>query len=383
MIEINKKEECHGCHGCFNVCPKKCISMEIDNEGFWYPKVDKSLCIECNLCEKVCPIINIPKRENKETVALACKNKDEAVRTESSSGGVFTLLCEIVIKNGGVVFGAQYDEEFNVRHGYSETIEGCSKFRGSKYVQSIIGETYKQAKSFLDSGKQVLFSGTPCQIAGLEKYLMKKYDNLIMIDIVCHGVPSPLVYRKYLTNMKSLNKGDIKNIQFREKSNGWKDYNFKVEFTEGEFIQKRIHNVYMEGFLTDLYLRPSCYECKFKKPVTSADITLGDYWGVENIHKEFDDDKGVSLILIHTEKGNNIMNGISNSMEVIDTNYEYSIKSNPSIVTPVNYNSKREKFFNNIEKDSIEKNIYRYTRIKITDRLMRKVKNIVKKIING
>lgn len=380
MIEINKKEECHGCHGCFNVCPKKCISMEIDNEGFWYPKVDKSLCIECNLCEKVCPIINIPKRENKETVALACKNKDEAVRTESSSGGVFTLLCEIVIKNGGVVFGAQYDEEFNVRHGYSETIEGCSKFRGSKYVQSIIGETYKQAKSFLDSGKQVLFSGTPCQIAGLEKYLMKKYDNLIMIDIVCHGVPSPLVYRKYLTNIKSLNKGDIKNIQFREKSNGWKDYNFKVEFTEGEFIQKRIHNVYMEGFLTDLYLRPSCYECKFKKPVTSADITLGDYWGVENIHKEFDDDKGVSLILIHTEKGNNIMNGISNSMEVIDTNYEYSIKNNPSIVTPVNYNSKREKFFNNIEKDSIEKNIYRYTRIKITDRLMRKVKNIVKKL---
>lgn len=382
MIEINKKEECHGCHGCFNICPKKCISMEIDDEGFWYPKVDKSVCIECNLCEKVCPIINIPKRENNETVALACKNKDEDVRIESSSGGVFTLLCEMAIKNGGVVFGAQYDEEFNVKHGYSETIEGCSKFRGSKYVQSIIGETYKQAKFFLDSGKQVLFSGTPCQISGLEAYLMKKYENLIMVDIVCHGVPSPLVYKKYLKNIKSLNKGNIKNIQFREKSNGWKDYNFKVTFTEGEFVQKRTHNIYMEGFLTDLYLRPSCYECKFKKPVTSADITLGDYWGVQNIHKEFDDDKGISLILVHTDQGKGIIEKISDRMETINTDYEYSIKCNPSIVTPVSYNKKRQEFFDNIEKRNLEKNIHRYTKGNIVNKVIKKSKKIVKRVLS-
>ena len=379
MIEINKKEECHGCHGCFNICPKECISMDKDNEGFWYPNVDKSLCINCNLCEKVCPIINTPKREKNEILAFACKNKNEKIRMQSSSGGVFTLLCEMVIKNGGIVFGAQYDEDFNVCHGYSDTIEGCSKFRGSKYVQSIIGDTYKQAKRFLDLGRKVLFSGTPCQIAGLEAYLMKKYDNLIMIDIVCHGVPSPVVYRKYLTYLKTLNKGIIKNIQFREKSNGWKDYNFKVIFTEGEFTEKRTDNIYMEGFLKDLYLRPSCYECKFKKPVTSADITLGDYWGVQNIHKEFDDDKGISLILLHTDKGKNIIKEISNEMYIIDTNYEYSIKCNPSIVEPVTYNNKRKSFFYDIEKRNIKKNIYIYTKGNIIEKIIRKIKRIIER----
>lgn len=379
MIDIKKKEECHGCHGCFNICPKKCIEMDIDNEGFWYPKIDKTVCINCNLCEKVCPIINVPTRENMKTHAIACKNKDEEVRMDSSSGGVFSLLCEFIINIGGVVFGAEYDEDFNVRHGYSETIEGCTKFRGSKYVQSVIGETYKQAKKFLLEGRNVLFTGTPCQISGLENYLGKKYDNLILVDIVCHGVPSPVVYKKYLNSIKRLNKGNIKNIQFREKSNGWKDYNFKVTFKEGEFIQRRVRNVYMEGFLTDLYLRPSCYECKFKKPVTSADLTLGDYWGVQDIHEEFDDDKGVSLILIHTEKGKEIINKISNKMDVIDTDYEYSIKCNPSIVAPVKYNKKREHFFSDIEKRDIEKNIYRYTRGTIINRAVRKIKKIAKK----
>lgn len=380
MINIKKKEECHGCHGCFNICPKKCISMEIDNEGFWYPKVDETLCINCDLCEKVCPIINIPKRENEETLAFACKNKDENIRLESSSGGVFTLLCEMVINNNGVVFGAQYDENFNVHHGWADTIEECSKFRGSKYVQSSIGETYKIAKKFLDSGKLVLFSGTPCQISGLEAYLIKGYSNLIMVDIVCHGVPSPIVYQKYLENIKSLNKGDIKNIQFREKSDGWKDYNFKVTFSSGELIQKRTNNIYMDGFLNDLYLRPSCYECKFKKPITSADITLGDYWGVQNIHNEFDDDKGVSLILTHTKKGKQIIEDISNNMEVISTDYEYSVKCNPSIVSPVNYNKKREKLFKNIDNNNIESIIRKYNKLTLIERVIRKVKRIVSKI---
>lgn len=378
MINIKKKEECHGCHGCLNICPKQCISMKIDNEGFWYPKVDESLCIDCKLCEKVCPIINVPKKPDNKTIALACKNINEKIRMESSSGGVFTLLCENIIKDCGVVFGAAYDKDFNVRHQYAEDIEGCSKFRGSKYVQSVIGETYKQVKEFLNEGRKVLFSGTPCQIAGLDTYLMKKYENLIMVDIVCHGVPSPLVYKKYLNNMKKLNKGDIKNIQFREKSNGWKDYNFKITFTNGEFIQKRIENSYMNGFLSDLYLRPSCYDCRFKKPVTSADITLGDYWGVENIHKEFDDDKGVSLILIHTPKGKNIIDNISSGMEVLNTDYDYSIKHNQSIVRPVEYNIKKAKFFKNIENGNIEMLIHKYNKVTFLDRVERKIKRIAR-----
>ncbi|WP_195467396.1 Coenzyme F420 hydrogenase/dehydrogenase, beta subunit C-terminal domain [Clostridium sp. D43t1_170807_H7] len=380
MIEISKKEECHGCHGCMNICPKNCISMEIDNEGFWYPMVDKSICINCNLCEKVCPIINIPKREKIDSIVYACKNKDESIRMDSSSGGIFTLLCEFIIKKGGVVFGAAFDKNFNVYHCYSETIEGCAKFRGSKYVQSVIGDTYKQVKKFLNEGKLVLFSGTPCQISGLDTYLMKKYENLIMIDIACHGVPSPVVYRKYIDSIKKLNSSKIENIQFREKSNGWKDYNFKVTFNDGSFTQKMTDNIYMKGFLWDLYLRPSCYSCKFKKPVTSADITLADYWGVQNIHPKFDDDKGVSLILVNTDRGKEIIDNISKKMDIIKTDYNFAIKNNPSIVMASNYNNKKDKFFKYIDKNDIEKNIIRFTRVSITDKIIRKSKKIVKKL---
>ena len=173
MIEIVDKGKCCGCHGCTNICPKSCISMEIDQEGFWYPKVDKNLCIDCHLCEKVCPILEDPVKQDFIPVAYACKNKVNEVRENSSSGGVFSLLCEEVINNGGVVFGASFDENFDVRHTYAETLEGCIQFRGSKYVQSKIGETYKQARKFLNDGRLVLFSGTQCQIKGLNLYLRK------------------------------------------------------------------------------------------------------------------------------------------------------------------------------------------------------------------
>ena len=379
MIEIGKKEDCNGCHACTNICPKNCISMIVDNEGFWYPKVNEELCVECNLCNKVCPIINTPKRNN-NTLAYACKSKDEVVRSESSSGGIFTLLCEYVINNNGVVFGAAYNEEFNVSHCYVETIEECAKFRGSKYVQSIIGDTYRTAKEFLNKGRVVLFSGTPCQISGLRSYLMKDYENLYLIDIACHGVPSPNVYRKYINKISKLNSTKIINIQFREKSNGWKDYNFKVTFEDGEFKNKRVENKYMKGFLSDLFLRPSCYECKFKKPITSADITLADYWGVENIHKEFDDDKGISLVLVNTNKGAKLLNNISNNMKIIETNYDYAIKCNPSIVKPVDKNIKRDKFFSKIDKNDIEKNIDKYTKVGFTYRAIRRIKGCIKKI---
>ncbi|MGU9380698.1 Coenzyme F420 hydrogenase/dehydrogenase, beta subunit C-terminal domain [Clostridium perfringens] len=379
MIKIVKKSECHGCHGCKNICPKNCISMKIDEEGFWYPEVNEELCIKCNLCEKVCPIINKIDKKSIKPIAYACKNKNENSRLNSSSGGVFELLCRYVIENDGVVFGASFDNDFNVRHNYAESINDCYKFRGSKYVQSIIGDTYKQARDFLKKGRVVLFSGTPCQIAGLDKYLMKEYDNLIMVDIACHGVPSPLVYKKYINKIKKYSKYSIIDIKFRDKSTGWKDYNFKVSFEKGEFVEKRYKNKYMEGFLQDLYLRPSCYECEFKKPITSADITLADYWGVENIHNDFDDDKGISLILIHTKKGKDIKDKISLYMDSIETKYDYAIKCNPSIITPVLYNKKKEEFFNDINEKDIEKVIKSYTKAKFIDKVKRKVKWILEK----
>ena len=202
MIKIARKEDCTGCHSCYNVCPKKCIDMKFDEEGFLYPSIDSSKCVECGLCEKVCPIIHTIEIEN-EPIAVGCYNKDEKIRMDSSSGGIFTLLSELVIQYGGVVFGAEFDENYNVRHSYVDNIEDLYKFRGSKYVQSTIGNSYYNAKQFLEQGRQVLFSGTPCQITGLKRYLQKDYDNLICQDIVCHGVPSTNVwehYKKFIAN---------------------------------------------------------------------------------------------------------------------------------------------------------------------------------------
>lgn len=381
MIYINKKEECCGCHGCNNICPKDCISMEVDNEGFWYPKVDKSKCINCNLCEKVCPIINTPKREETEIIAYACKNKDEEVRRSSSSGGVFSVLCEDVISKGGVVFGASFDQNFDVRHIYAETLEECARFRGSKYVQSKIGDTFNIAKKFLNEGRIVLFSGTPCQISGLDAYLMKKYDNLILVDIACHGVPSPLVYKEYVKKLKLLNKSGIRDIKFRDKSTGWNGYSFKVEYNNGELKENGYDNIYMKGFLSDIYLRPSCYTCKFKKPITSADLTLGDYWGVQHKHPEFDDDKGISLTLVNSKKGKAKFDLISNKIEVLETDLKHATNCNPCIVKHVEYNPKREKFFKEFKGDNINEVIDKYTKIRISQKIKKKIINIIKILI--
>ena len=197
MIEIKDKKDCCGCSACVQRCPKQCITLKEDNEGFLYPIVDKKTCIDCGLCEKVCPILHQGEPQ-KPLKVYAAKNLNEEIRRQSSSGGIFTLLAEQVIQEGGVVFGARFDENWEVKHDYTETIEGLAVFRGSKYVQSRIEDNYKKAEEFLKQGRKVLFSGTPCQIAGLKRFLRKEYEELLTVDFVCHGVPSPGVWRKYL-----------------------------------------------------------------------------------------------------------------------------------------------------------------------------------------
>lgn len=197
MLQLTDKQDCCGCHACASVCARQCITMQEDNEGFLYPVVDASTCTDCGLCEKVCPVIN-QDEPRKPLKVYAAKNRNEEIRRQSSSGGIFTPLAESVIRDGGVVFGAKFDKDWNVVHAWTDTIEGITDFRGSKYVQSTIGDAYREAREFLKQGRKVLFSGTPCQIAGLRKFLRKEYDNLLAVDVVCHGVPSPLVWRKYL-----------------------------------------------------------------------------------------------------------------------------------------------------------------------------------------
>ena len=382
MIEINNKEACCGCYGCSNICPKKCISMEVDNEGFWYPKVDKEKCINCNLCINVCQIYKSPIKEEFSPIAYACKNLNEYVRINSSSGGIFNILCEEVINLGGVVFGAAFSKDFEVCHTYAESINECYKFRGSKYVQSKIGNTYREAKIFLESGRIVLFSGTQCQIKGLNLYLNKKYDNLITVDIICHGVPSPKVFKSHIQNLSIYKGSQIKDIKFRDKTCGWREFNFVAEFKNNKRYCKTLDkDIYIKGFLNDLYLRPSCYECTAKNFTNASDISLADYWGVQLKHPELDDDKGVSLVIINNKKGEKIFNLISNQIDSVLTNLDFAITKNKCIIKPVNYNKNREEFFKQFNGNNLNELVKKYTKISGLKYAKKKIRRIGGKVI--
>ena len=410
MIEIKDKKDCCGCHACVSVCAKHCITMPADKEGFLYPVVDKDACTDCGLCEKVCPIIN-QSEPRKPLKVYAAKNKDEEIRRQSSSGGIFTLLAEKVINEGGVVFGARFDEEWNVIHAWTDTIEGIAAFRGSKYVQSTIGDTYREAREFLKQGRKVLFSGTPCQIAGLKKYLRKEYDNLLTVDVVCHGVPSPLVWRRYLDETREqlrAQRGVGKNsvpssmeelpvitgISFRDKTNGWKKYGFRLRYAaseaaentvsdsaireEKELLQPFTDNIFMRGFLANLYLRPSCYVCAARSGKSGSDISIADFWGVQNFYPEFDDDKGVGLILINSERGILAYDVVDS--QNIEATYDEGFKYNPCIERSVILPSSRVLFWKKFPQIGLEsvKSLCRNNNINIIRRLYNKIKRMLK-----
>ena len=374
MIDIKEKHNCCGCSACVLVCPKQCISMSADKEGFLYPQVDGAICINCGLCDKVCPVIN--QEEPREPLAVyAAKNNNEEIRLKSSSGGIFTLLAEQIIAEGGVVFGARFNESWEVVHDYTETIEGLEPFRGSKYVQSVIGDNFIKAKQFLKDGRKVLFSGTPCQIAGLKKFLRKEYENLLTVEVVCHGVPSPMVWRDYLdykrakrasgknTVSSSLNELPvIAGISFRDKTNGWKKFAFKISYAASKAAENSLsksadntnyeitpfsEDLFMKGFLKNLYLRPSCYHCAARQGKSGADISIADYWGIQSIHPEIDDDKGTGLILINTKQGANYFNSTANQIDSLTSSYNKAIMQNPCIVKSVKEPNRRQQFWQN------------------------------------
>lgn len=371
MINITDKHNCCGCGACVQKCPKQCISLSEDNEGFLYPKVDTSVCIDCGICEKVCPVLN-PFDTRKPFQVLAAINKNEQIRMESSSGGIFTLLAEKVIAEAGVVFGARFDENWQVTLDYTETIEGLAAFRGSKYVQARTGETYKQCEKFLKDGRKILFSGTPCQVLALKKFLRKNYDNLLTVDLACHGVPSPLIWKRYLEaelnqrtahravagkstvlfSLKSMSS--IKDIKFREKSDGWKKYRFVLTLNESSdeveksSVSSYIHykNPYFQVFNMGVILRPSCYDCEIRHRCKSgSDITLADFWGIETLTQDFDIEKGVSLVLLNSEKAIGLLNGLD--LEKTPFTYEDAVRLNAGLRRTTRLHPKREIFFEN------------------------------------
>lgn len=359
MINIVKKSECTGCTACKAICSQNAIEMVEDEEGFLYPEVNKEKCVNCGLCDKVCPLINA-KENKKEPKAYIFQHNDDKVRRESTSGGAFTAISEYVLAEHGIVYGAMFDENFNVVHDSVEKIEDLYKFRNSKYVQSQVRDCFRKIKTELEEDKLVCFSGTSCQIEGLKKYLRKEYNNLILVDVVCRAVPSPLIWRKYLKLRKEEYK-DIKYIMFRDKYYGYKYSNLSI-YNKDEDKSKEYHSgvesdPYLRAFFSNICDRPSCYECKFKKQNRESDITIWDCFEVEKYNKEFDDDKGTTRILANTEKGINIIEKLALSNKVEEITVEEATKGFLAMFQSVKRNSKREEFFEDANKLS-EKELF-------------------------
>lgn len=351
MIKIKNKSKCSGCHACINSCPKKCISMQPDDEGFLYPVVDKDKCINCGLCKKVCHVLN-PLENNNSPDAYACYNLNEDIRISSSSGGIFTLIAEWIIEQGGVVFGASFDDNLVVKHFCIDNKEDLYKLRGSKYVQSVIGNTYSQVKEILKNGRSVLFTGTPCQISGLMLFLGKSYDNLYTQDIICHGVPSPKVWELYLRYQERLLNSEVnKEIfpSFRSKEHGWLNFSVEMHFkSDVEYCVPHDNDSFMKAFLTNLSLRPSCYKCKCKGVHRNSDITLADFWGVNRLMPDMFDNKGTSLVLTNTEKGRRLFDEIQRCTSYTEIDIKSGLRFNPMAYSPSPRPLKRKQFIKNI-----------------------------------
>lgn len=344
MIKIEDKSKCCGCSACAERCPVQCIELCDDEQGFTYPHVNESKCVDCGLCEKVCPFLN-PSSARLPQSTYSAINNDLPTRLASSSGGAFSALADMILRAGGVVFGARFGKNWEVVHDYCEKIEDLPPFRGSKYVQSLIGDNFIKAERFLKKGRLVLFTGTPCQIAGLRGYLRKDYDNLLAVDVACHGVPSPLIWNEYLQTITTA----AEKISFRDKSHGWRAFHIVIDDKVDEFFNT---NLYMRAFLKNLILRPSCYNCKVKCGSSMSDITIADYWGVHKISPEMYDDKGISLVICYSDKGLKFLKEANLSLGQCD--YNKAIRYNSALVKSPKYPSTVDYFWRKYSTDGID-----------------------------
>lgn len=327
MITIfNLKSECCGCSACSNICPKNAITMKADEKGFTYPEISADKCVECGLCKKVCPIINHHTSETQAQHAYALKHKDEKIRKASSSGGAFYEIALKVINEGGKVYGAAYDENFVVKHIGVSDKNSLERIMKSKYVQSDMGCTYTKVKSDLDKEIPVLFSGTGCQVQGLRNFLGKEYDNLLCVDIVCHGVPSPRLFADYLKFMEKKYKSKVTSVKFRGKAIKGQVQDILITFENGKVYSKlAVIDSYYSFFAKNFSLRDSCHHCPFTCKKRYGDITLADFWRIEKQFPEFQDNKGISLLLTNTEKGNKYYKTIKASFDCFESPLELAM----------------------------------------------------------
>jgi len=361
MIAIVDKARCCGCGACAQACPVHCIDMRQDGEGFLYPAADAARCMACGKCERVCPILRADGASPdsgtvfEQPLAIGGRNRDEAVRQASSSGGAFSLFADRILAMGGVVYGAAM-RDGHVVHVCAGNAEELAALRGSKYVQSAIGDAYSEIEGHLKAGRPVLFTGTPCQTAGLASFLGRPWDNLYLVDFICHGTPSPKVFAQYLASLEAREGSKVVSFSFREKDRGWHESGLqmgtRVKFGNGSEIRRypALRDSYMNGFLEDIYLRPSCYQCRFKViPKHTADITIADFWGINRVLPQLNDGRGTSLLLIHNARGKALFDAVSDAFEYRECDWKAATAKNPTLVRSASVPPQREAFFEELE----------------------------------
>lgn len=382
MIEILDKKKCSGCAACYNICPVKAIKMAPDQEGFFYPEIDEKVCIKCNQCEVVCPYQNRVERETDIRMCFAGYNKNDHERVHSSSGGIFVLLAKEVLDKGGIVFGAAYDDDFLVYHSAAENFEELKKLIGSKYLQSRIGDSFSYVRKLLNKGKQVLFVGTSCQIAGLRGYLKKDYASLVCVDFICLGIPSPKVWKDYLDTYF---KGEeIQYVNFKNKNLGWHQFSLNIKTDKRNFCRNGRETLFFSGYFKHLYSRPSCSECIFKHGNRDSDITISDCWGYQYIAPELDDNRGLSSIECHSQKGLELFELIKDNLVWKNANIEDVLKYNSNYCTAVPMGEHRADFwrdYDRLDKDKLFKKYCSPEKTDLFKRIKNKVKIIVKKVV--
>lgn len=364
IINHTLKEEfasCTGCAACAAVCPISCISMVGDEEGFLQPNIDTSLCIDCGVCRKVCPVnksgmsggqgaVCNHNGDNNFLAVWAAWSLDDDIRFNSSSGGVFSVLAENILQKGGVVVGAAFDDSFGVQHIIIKDVADLPLLRGSKYAQSKIDPSlYEEIKKILQEDRLVLFSGVPCQVAGLRSVLKKPSPNLFCCDILCHGVPSPKLWKRYLAEEEK-KKGQVYKISFRHKETGWKKYSLNIEFLGGKTHKSNFFkDPYMKAFLSDIALRSSCYHCQFARLRREGDLTLADFWGVEKKYPEYDaEDKGTSLILVNNHQGEMRLDENRAQLFLGEADLDTAVSGNPVLIKPARRPVERDVFFHDL-----------------------------------
>ncbi len=386
MIKIERKEQCCGCSACANICPRNCISLQPDIEGFLYPKIESDYCIECHLCEKVCPINKPVNTDEFVRYSYAVRTKENSILLQSTSGGFFTPLADWIISQNGIVCAARFDDDFRVVHDFISSDEVAldnniyEKFRGSKYVQSDMGDCFKRIKEYLQDNIMVCFIGTTCQVSGLKKFLQKDYLNLITVDLVCHGTPSPKLWKKYIDYQEKKYNSSIKSISFRNKTYGYHSGTMKISFENGKMYYGSARVDYMlKSFFKEISSRPICYECPFKKTERCSDITIYDCWHIESLVPEMvDDDKGFTNVIIQSEKGGDLLEQLKNEMEIYEVDIDKAIALDGVMVqNSAIAHSRRAEFYQELDDTPLPQHIQKFIPISALDHVIEKMKFIV------